>query len=291
MRFVIIPAFACLLLVNCQTENGCTDSAANNFDPSAVEDDGSCEYEQGCTDPTAANYDPMASEDDGSCEYDNDPCNQGGVASSGEPIIDGHTYAVVTIGDQVWFAENLRTTVYANGDAIPFDLTDIEWTTTAAGATAVYGEGSSECTNNSPDIDACNELESLVEYGRLYNWHAVNDARGLCPCGWHIPTDEEWSLMTEFLGGPSLAGGKMKTDYGWANGGNGTNSSGFAGLPGGIRQQDFGFAGSMGWWWSSSPNGTTGNSWFRALSNSESITRGDSYQWRGFSVRCVENAD
>ena len=78
------------------------------------------------------------------------------------------------------------------------------------GAVAVYGEGSSACDNYSPDGDACDESWSLNEYGRIYNWYAVDDTRGLCPSGWHVPTDGEWTVMTDGLGGESVAGGQMK---------------------------------------------------------------------------------
>ena len=102
----------------------------------------------------------------------------------------------------------------------------------------MYGEDAG-CENLSPDINACNPSEALDEYGRLYNFFAVVDARGLCPSGWHIPSDEEWTVMTDGLGGVFAAGGEMKTTYGWRDGGNGTNSSGFSGLPGGLRWNNY----------------------------------------------------
>lgn len=126
MRIPTILAAFCLMLVSCQQEEGCTDTSAINFDFSAEVDDGSCEY----------------------------------VFPA---FIDGYLYEVVTIGDQAWFAENLKTTVYANGDPIPFSLTDDEWVSTNEGATAVYGEGS-ECEHSSPDIDACEEAQSSLHY-------------------------------------------------------------------------------------------------------------------------------
>ena len=130
-----------------------------------------------------------------------------GICDFVEPVeFDGHTYAVVEIGDQCWFSENLRTTFYGNGDAIPAGLTDGQWTTTNSGATAVYGEGSSTCYNDSPDIDACDEAQSLEEYGRLYNWYAVDDARGLCPSGWHVPTDEEWTDLENYITSQGFSG-------------------------------------------------------------------------------------
>jgi len=214
--------------------------------------------------------------------------------SCGEPLsYQGYDYATVLIGDQCWFAENLRSENYDNGDAIPAGLSDSEWTSTTLGATAVYGEGSSTCYTNTPDGDACDEAWSLNEYGHLYNWYAVDDARGLCPSGWHVPTDGEWTVMTDFLGGESVAGGQMKTTYGWYQAGNGTNSSGFSGLPGGDRGSSDGSfyaAGFDGYWWSSSPSGS--DAWFRFLGgNYENVGRSGSDRRLGFSVRCVRDAE
>ena len=188
----------------------------------------------------------------------------------GDPLeYQGYDYATVLIGQQCWFAENLRNENYENGDAIPSNLSDSEWSSTTSGAVAVYGEGSSTCYN-SPGIDACAEAWSLNEYGRLYNWYAVDDARGLCPSGWHVPTDGEWMTMEMALGMSEAQanatgwrgtdqGTQMKTDYGWSNGGIGLNSSGFSGLPGGNRHScngNFDVAGGSGSYWSSSPSGS-----------------------------------
>jgi uncharacterized protein (TIGR02145 family) len=288
MRVLIILAAACLMLVSCQKEEGCTDSSANNFDPTAEIDDGSCEYDvEGCADPEAVNYNSEATVDDGSCMFLEDL----------QPSIDGYTYGVVQIGDQVWFSENLRTTVYANGDVIPAGLTDGEWISTNEGATSVYGEGSSGCENYSPDIDACDEVQSLAEYGRLYIWHVVDDARGLCPVGWHVPTDEEWTDLEDFIAAQgffSNPGAALKSTYGWSEeyGGSGTDNFGFSALPGGYRSSDGSFfdAGNAGYWWSSSPSG--GNAWFRRLSSYFPGIGRSYYNPRiGFSVRCLRDAE
>ena len=173
----------------------------------------------------------------------------------GDPVnYQGYAYATVLIGEQCWFAENLRSENYENGEVIPTGLSYNEWLNTASGAVAVYGEDYG-CADFSPDINACDPVQSLSEYGRLYNWYAVNDARGICPSSWHVPTDGEWTVITEFLGGENLAGVQMKATYGWYPGGNGTNSSGFGGLPGGSRIVDENYyhaAGLYGLWWSSS---------------------------------------
>ena len=277
MRIPTIIAAACLLLASCQQEEGCTDPVANNYDPNAVADDGSC-------------------------TYDGDP---GGAL--GEPIIDGYTYDVVTIGEQVWFAENLRTTVYANGDPISSLLTDEEWISTTAGAMAVYGEGDSDCYHASPDIDACDEEQSLEAYGRLYNWYAVDDERGLCPTGWHVPTDEEWTELEEFVASQGFEESQamaLRSTTGWADlpdstSGNGTDDFGFAGLPGGFRNYSILSNSVTIWgagyycdWWSSSPDGQ-GYYWLRSIHymDSGSLNRSYNPAVSGFSVRCLKDAE
>ena len=266
--------------------NGCTDPAYVEYSASANTDDGSCVtlVVEGCTDAAAVNYDPTANTDDGSC------------SSCSSIEFDDYTYSVVEIGDQCWFAENLRTTVYGNGDAIPTSLTDGEWGSTTSGATAVHGEGNSDCTNYSPDIDACDEAQSLSEYGRLYNWYAVDDARGLCPSGWHVPTDGEWTGLEDFITSQGFSGTEgtaLKSTYGWYDGGNGTDDFGFSALPGGYRYDSdglFGGAGNIGSSWSSSPSG--GDAWSHDMfSYGPGIYRNDYGPRNGFSVRCLRDAD
>ena len=212
----------------------------------------------------------------------------------GDPLTyQGYDYATVLIGEQCWFAENLRNKKFGNGDAIASNLSANEWQSTTTGAIAVYGEIGS-CGNYSPDIDACDASQSLNEYGRLYNWYAVDDPRGLCPSGWHVPSDSAWTVLTNDLAGDSVAGGQMKTDYGWYDGGMGTNFSGFSGLPGGARVNlgTFQSAGRSGYWWSSSRICFT--AFYRSIGYSdESIYRNDEgLDLRsGFSVRCVRDAE
>ena len=212
-------------------------------------------------------------------------------SACGDPIsYQGYDYATVLIGEQCWFAENLRSENYENGDAIPSDLNGSEWQNTLSGAVAVYGESSS----------------NLENYGRLYNWHAVDHEHGLCPNGWHVPSDGEWMTMEMALGMSEAEandsgyrgtdqGKQMKTTYDWCCGGgsNGTNSSGFSGLPGGYRLSNGPFtnAGSDGIWWSSSPNGS--GAWSRSLTTFgpvSDVVRRDSYgQSYGHSVRCIQD--
>ena len=192
----------------------------------------------------------------------------------------GYDYATVLIGDQCWFAENLRSEHYQNGDTIHSGLSNSEWSSTTLGATATYYD----------------------TYGRLYNWFAVDDSRGLCPIGWHVPSDGEWMILEIALGmSESEAhhigwrgtdqGTQMKTTWGWGiDGGiNGTNSSGFSGLPGGYRDSENGVYygnGYDGLWWSSTP------SFFRYMWNiHEDVRRGYLNQRNGFSVRCIQDAE
>ena len=228
----------------------------------------------------------------------------------GDPLeYQGYDYETVQIGEQCWFAENLRAENYENDDEIPSGLNASQWMNSfsnAVAAVALYGEGSSECYDQSPDGNACNEAWALNEYGRLYNWYAVDDARGLCPSGWHVPTDGEWMTMEMALGMSEAeansmgyrgsAGTQMKTDYGWREtadiDGNGTNSSGFAGLPSGGRYGNgwFGGAGSTGAWWTSSPTGY--GAYFRVLSHTNgAIGRQEQTPRTGWSIRCIKDAE
>jgi uncharacterized protein (TIGR02145 family) len=189
--------------------------------------------------------------------------------------IDGNVYRTVRIGNQVWMAENLRTTRFRNGDKIPGNLSDDQWSSTTSGAQAVYENNSS----------------NLSTYGRLYNWYAVKDSRGLCPAGWHVPSDAEWTELERSLGGEEVAGTAMKSskrDYpAW----DGSNTSGFSGLPGGYRgyaSGNFRDQGVSGNWWSSSPFGS--HAWYRDLySGNSSVHRVSSSAGNGFSVRCVRD--
>ena len=184
----------------------------------------------------------------------------------------------VQIGNQTWTLENLDIATYRNGDIIPQVQDPTNWANLSTGAWCYY--------NNDPNLGS--------RYGKLYNWYAVNDPRGLAPNGYHIPTDAEWTTLTTHLGGESVAGGKMKeagTSSWLSPNTNATNSSGFSGLPGGYRGYDgnFGSVGAYGNWWSSS-EGNTVNAWFRNLYNNYgSVGRGLNSRRNGFSVRCLRD--
>lgn len=159
--------------------------------------------------------------------------------------VDGNTYKTVRIGHQVWMAENLNVGRFRNGDIIPEVKSDDEWREALTKHRAAWCYYSNEPANG-------------AKYGKLYNWFAVNDPRGLAPKGWHVASGEEWLDLREYLGGEETAGAKMKYTSGWMDNkgknGNGSNSSGFAGLPGGARRRAFYGLENNGMWWSSTEN-------------------------------------
>ena len=167
---------------------------------------------------------------------------------------------------------------FRNGDAIPEAKTNKEW----------------EALGNNKQPAWCyyeNNTANGTKYGKLYNWHAVNDARGLAPTGYHIPTDDEWTILSTYLGGEVLAEKKMKNSSGWNDSGNGDNSSGFSGLPGGCRYYNgrFDGVGYSGYWWSASEDDES-YAWDRELFDYDSkLGRYDYNKDCGFSVRCVRD--
>jgi len=186
----------------------------------------------------------------------------------------------VTIGKQVWMTQNLNVDKFRNGDTIPEAKSKGEWS-----AYDQAGEAAWCYYDNDP--------ENGEKYGKLYNWYAVNDPRGLAPKGWHIPTDTEWTVLTDFLGGSKRAGAKMKSKVGWFDGGNGTNSSGFSGLPGGFRSYDDGkfkdIEKNADWW--SSAEGISSNTWDRGLDYDNVNVRRykDGSKKDGVSLRCLRD--
>jgi len=200
----------------------------------------------------------------------------------------------VQICDQIWMTKNLNIDHYRNGDSIPEVKDSIQWMNLITGAWCYFE----------------NDSAKGRIYGKLYNWYAVNDSRGLTPEGWHVPTDDEWKELEMCLGMTQSEGdetrwrgtdegGKLKTT-GTIEGGNGlwygpntgaTNETCFSALPGGARGSDGLFLriGGYGYWWSSSDYGVTG-AWFRRLDyNIASILRETHLKKNGFSVRCVKD--
>ena len=192
----------------------------------------------------------------------------------------------VTIGNQVWTTQNLNVSTYRDGTPIPKVEDATTWSSLTTGAYCYYN-------NDSATYAAV--------YGKLYNWYAVagiydassfSDSslrKKLAPAGYKIPTDGDWTTLEITLG--ANAGTQMKTTSGWNNGGNGTNSSGFAGLPGGNRYDDGTFydVGDLGYWWSSTEDNTT-YAWLRYLYYSYSnVNRSYGDKSSGFSVRCLRD--
>ncbi len=184
----------------------------------------------------------------------------------------------IQIGTQKWMSKNLDVAFYRNGDPIPQVTDSTAWPGLTTGAW---------CYNNNDPIQG-------NKYGKLYNWYAVNDPRGLAPQGWHIPSDAEWTTLETTLGGSSVAGGKMKEPgtLNWTTPNTGAdNSSGFAGLPGGDRNSvgEFGYVGFAGNWWSSTESSST-FAWNRSLDfNVGTLLRLSNFKQNGFSVRCLRD--
>ncbi len=180
----------------------------------------------------------------------------------------------VTIGLQRWATQNLNVSNYRNGEPIPKVTDNATWASLTTGAYCYYN-------NDSATYAAV--------YGKLYNWYAVIDSRGLAPLGYYIPTDEEWATLETTLG--ANAGTQLKSTSGWNNNGNGTNSSGFTALPAGLRNSSglFEEINRYAQWWSVTEYDTL-NAWFHMLS----YTNGTCYKLyfpkaAGFSVRCLRD--
>ena len=187
----------------------------------------------------------------------------------------------VVIGNQEWMSENLNVTTFRNGDPIPHAQTEEEWKKAGDMGQPAW-------------CYYYNDPENGKKYGKLYNWYAVNDPRFLAPKGWHVPSDSEWKVLIDFLGGENVAGKKMKSLEGWVAQGNGTNESGFNGLPGRFRYSDGDFFAIMeaafGYWWSSIEN----NSSFPCSSflhsyGDDAIRIKEFVKSSGLSVRCLKD--
>jgi uncharacterized protein (TIGR02145 family) len=196
-------------------------------------------------------------------------------------IIDAQTGKTVKIGNQEWMSINLDEDKFRNGDPIPYIESNEEWKKAGENKQPAW------CYYD-------NDLANGAKYGKLYNWYAVTDPRGLCPAGWHVPSDAEWTQLTEHLGGEKKAGKKMKAKEGWFKKGNGNNSSGFTGLPSGFRHfllgTFVGVSGNGGWWSSSEFQLHTDNAWKRHLRNENGdVDRSVFSKNFGMSVRCLKD--
>lgn len=192
--------------------------------------------------------------------------------------IDGNTYNTVTIGNQVWMKENLKVTKFNDDTDIPHVTDDDTWFQTDDPGYSWYGN---------------DEATYAATYGAMYNWYTVNTGK-LCPEGWHVPTDDEWTILTDFLGGEVVAGGKLKeagTAHWDSPNTDATNETGFTALPGGYRSNggQFYSIGSSGNWWTSSEDDNI-YVWGRRLDHSDAVVdRGHSNKNFGKSVRCIQD--
>jgi uncharacterized protein (TIGR02145 family) len=204
------------------------------------------------------------------------------IASKGPTDADGYVYKTVKIGSQIWFAENLRTSKYNDGTPLPYVTDNTQWSNLSTGGWCYY--------NNDPSYNA--------KYGKLYNWYAVsptmNGNKNVCPSGWHVPTDSELTILTDYLGGVNIAGGKMKEagTTSWDSSNSASNTSLFSALPGGTRNPDNGSylaIGNHSYLWSSSEQSQYA-AWARLLYSSGyniniSVVN---FRW-GLSVRCLRD--
>ena len=210
-------------------------------------------------------------------------CKKDDSTTSSIPITvtdaDGNLYNTVTIGTQVWMQKNLKTTKYSNGDAIPNVTDATAWISLETGAYCWFRNDSATYKD---------------DYGALYNWFAAADIRNVCPTGWHVPSDAEWTTLTTYLNGDSVAAGKLKetgTNH-WRTPNTGaTNVTGFTALPGGERDIAGTFDSWTGWghWWSSTEV-STANAYLRYMVFRDSnVGTANTYKSNGFSVRCLKD--
>jgi uncharacterized protein (TIGR02145 family) len=189
----------------------------------------------------------------------------------------------VKIGEQTWMTKNLDVSTFANGDLIPEAKTREEWNLASDNHLPAW------CYYN-------NDTAIGRKYGKLYNWYAVADRRGLASKGWHIPSDTEWKKLFDNLGGIRKAGSELKSSYLWSRRGNGNNSSGFTGLPGGDRDASndgygggyFGYINIYAFWWTSTQNKIK-NALFYSLYQDGLVRRGFGPKGVGYSVRCIKD--
>lgn len=181
--------------------------------------------------------------------------------------IDGNVYQTVQIGTQLWMSENLKVTRFSNGDSIPQE------TQTAYDPAWLY------YSNNAAN-------DSI--YGKLYTGSTPGDNRNVCPIGWHVPSNADWTTLINFLGGDSIAGKKIKSNNGW----DGMNESGFNGLPAGFiyGNNAFMLMGTHGYWWSSTPLDQFHQYFTHAESWSDEFNINAEVNNIGMSIRCINDS-
>ena len=195
--------------------------------------------------------------------------------------IDGNVYHTIKIGSQVWFAENLKTTRFRDGTSIQNLTTDEAWTGSVINSSGAY------CNYN-------NDAGNAGIYGRLYNWYAISDSRNITPLGWHVPTQDEWETLIAYLGGGTLAGGKLKesgTNSWLMPNTDATNQTGFTALPGGFRVNsgEFGMIGAFCTFWSSTTTDENTAMNCGLFSEAAEATLGLNHKGTGAAIRCIRD--
>lgn len=191
--------------------------------------------------------------------------------------VDGFEYKVVKLGTQTWMAQNLNVSRFRNGDPIPEATTTDEWIKADKNKTPAW------CYYD-------NDPAHGASYGKLYNWYAVIDERGLAPAKWRIPTGEDWQRLIIYLGNKQKAGEQLKADFGWRDGGHGNNKTNFQALPGGNRSDKGLFIGngSYGYWWSAQEHGSETAEGCDMGYRYKPINQFAFRKGNGFSIRCVK---
>lgn len=243
----------------------------------------------------------------GICNGSGEPCE------CGNPIeFDNYQYQTVLIGNQCWFAENLRTTIYTNGDSVP-EAVGVEFgelgNVNQEGARTLYGMDGAYCSGWDELIDACDATSALTTYGRLYNFYVVQDPRGICPIGWHVPSDNDWMTLESFMGMPEEEllifgqlrgwdedlGTQLKSNLGnWLSSGDGTNDYGFNMLPSSYAHYNsgsFNWAGYQGHFWSSQESEDSDSAIERMVSwhSPAGVRRDNRFKSYGQSIRCLKD--
>ena len=306
---------------------GCTDSIACNFNEEANEDDGGCIYPlfgDDCDDGGAACGEGTIWDSSLQSCVGFDQCpsdlNDDGIVGINDllsllsdfgtmcPIwmcgdlvnYHGYDYATVQIGDQCWFAENLRTELYQNGDEVPFVEAAAQWSSLTSGARRIYGSGDANCGLEGDTIGYCSQMaESVFALnGYLYNWHTVIDSRSICPGNWHVPNDVELEVLLDEAGNDDQGAiSSLKSEEGWSEGNGGSNTSGFNALGSGYGGNlgNFSSDGHFTGFWSADDTGSSANASHlqldeRPYSSSEGTVFLNTNNKRyAHSIRCIKD--
>ena len=287
---------------------GCSDPSACNYDATANWDDDSCHFNcLFCNDGTVWNEVTQGCDVANPSDTDFDGCvgmtdllgllSVFGTCneipwSCGDPLeYHGYDYETVLIGEQCWFAENLRTQNYRNGGEIVSGLDEVGWSSVPVGQRTHYGEGSSDCDNYLMEFDGCDETLASEVFGSLYNAHAVLNTQQLCPNQWSVPSEDDWVELKQEILNDAEDFQSLLSDELWSNG-SGDNSSGFNALPGGNRYASGWYSniGAYGCWWTTTTAGANTVK-YALIDGSQSMVIFDSDLAYGFSVRCLKDSE